>query len=235
MPDPIPTPIPTPQPTTIPAANTQEARLPSGELRDLQAPPSTTPTDGQTTSSDSTTTEAEKPPVQAPEAYADFKLPEGVKIDKTRLDSALPLFKEANLSQDQAQKLVDWYTKNQTTDIDAAKKTYLDMRAGWTKELADDPVIGSKLESVKTDIGRMLAHLGDAGDNSFRQAMDFTGAGDNPAVVRGLYKLAALVNEGKALGDANRGPSPHGQSPNGRATRPSPASAFYPNLPTSSS
>lgn len=233
MPDPIPTPIPAPQPTTIPAANTQEARLPSGEIRDLQAT-STTPTDGQTTSSDSTKTEGEKPPVQAPEAYTAFTAPDGHKIDAKLVSEAMPIFKELNLDQASAQRLVDLVTKNQLDSLKSADKFVADMHAEWGTKLAADPEIGSKLDTVKADIGRMLAHLGPS-ETGFRQAMDLTGAGNHPDVIKGLYKLAAQINEGKALGDANRGPSPHGQSPNGKASRPSPASAFYPNLPTSSS
>lgn len=232
MPDPIQTNTPTP-PTT-PQANSPDARLPTGEIRDLQSTsPSTT--DGTQTSSDSGTSEGGEPQPKAPaapETYAEFKFPEGTKVDKARLDSALPIFREANLSQDQAQKLVDWYTKLQTDDAKAGVDLVAAMHAEWGTKLASDPEIGSKLDSVKVDIGRALSHLGPA-ETAFRSAMDLTGAGNHPDVIKGLYKLSQLIGEGRPV--TGTSPSPHGQTPNGVAKRPNAASAFYPNLPSSTS
>jgi hypothetical protein len=48
---------------------------------------------------------AEKP-AGAPESYAEFTLPEGMKLDKMALKQAIPIFKQMNLTQDQAQQLV---------------------------------------------------------------------------------------------------------------------------------
>ena len=46
-------------------------------------------------------------PQGAPESYADFKAPEGQKFDGTIIDAFKTAAKEANLSQDAAQKLLD--------------------------------------------------------------------------------------------------------------------------------
>ena len=46
----------------------------------------------------------------APEKYEDFKLPEGMEVNTDLLDKATPVFKELNLTQDQAQKMVDLQT-----------------------------------------------------------------------------------------------------------------------------
>jgi len=53
---------------------------------------------------DSTADKAEK---VIPDVYADFKVPEGMEVDKSLLNEALPVFKEMKLSQEEAQKLVD--------------------------------------------------------------------------------------------------------------------------------
>ncbi|HET9131900.1 MAG TPA: hypothetical protein VFO86_13180, partial [Terriglobia bacterium] len=48
----------------------------------------------------------------APEKYADFTLPEGFKFDDKTLEAATAVFKDLNLSQEGAQKLVDLYAAN---------------------------------------------------------------------------------------------------------------------------
>ncbi len=46
-----------------------------------------------------------------PEEYESFKMPEGLIIDQTMLDKFLPIARELNLTQVQAQKLVDLYSE----------------------------------------------------------------------------------------------------------------------------
>jgi uncharacterized protein YdaT len=46
--------------------------------------------------------------------YSAFNLPEGMTLDDAKLQSALPVFKDLGLSQEQAQKLVDWEAARQS-------------------------------------------------------------------------------------------------------------------------
>lgn len=50
-------------------------------------------------------------PQGAPEAYADFTLPEGYVLEGERMELATSTFKELNLTQAQSQKLVDLFVK----------------------------------------------------------------------------------------------------------------------------
>src|SRR5215469_13319641 len=54
--------------------------------------------------------EPPKPAEGAPEKYSDFKVPEGYQLDPEVNTKASDLFKSMGLSQDSAQKLVDFYT-----------------------------------------------------------------------------------------------------------------------------
>ena len=88
--------------------NSPEARTSTGELIDQSAAPKpetpATPGEG------------------APETYADFTVPEGSTVSKEVIgESATPLFRELGLSQDQAQKLVDFYS-TQVGKINAENK-----------------------------------------------------------------------------------------------------------------
>ena len=207
--------------TETPLANEPAARTETGEIIDRSKP--TEP------AGDKPAPAATDKPVGAPEAYADFSIPEGHTLDAATIESATPIFRELGLSQDQAQKLVDFYSARVA---DMAKETegYMEqVRTEWRTQLSADKEIGGKLDSVKVDIGRALDRLPTEVRDNFKAAMDLTGAGDNPAIVKAMYSLAQLVNEGTPVrGD---GPSPHGQTRTGVETRPSAASAMYPNLP----
>src|SRR5262249_30940575 len=81
----------------------------------------------------------DEPKAGAPETYADFKLPEGYELDKEVAAEAGGLFKGMNLSQVDAQKLVDFYFKQTQEAFEAPFKTYADTRQGWREEAAKHP------------------------------------------------------------------------------------------------
>lgn len=202
-------PQPTPSPPTAPT--TTEAK-----------PPTSTPS---TTDQSLLNKEA---PKGAPEAYAPFKVPDGQELDAAVNEEVGKLFKGMNLSQAQAQSLVDFYVKQTTESFQQPFNAYQDIRKGWVEEAKNHPEIGKNLDQVIATVGRAIDGLGDAKlAQDFRQAMDFTGAGDNPAFIRVFYKLAQMVTEGTAVKGV--GPAPTGQR--NPAERPaSAAHALYPNL-----
>jgi len=210
-------------PTEPPMANTMEARTETGEILDQSKTLSTEQP------------EAVKEPVQesvaAPEKY-EFTATDGVTLDATIVEAATPLLKELNLNQDQAQKLVDFYNKTVGDQAKLAQDAVVEMRTAWRNELAADKEIGSKLPAVTEAIGKMKAMLPADVRDAFSAAMDLTGAGDHPAVVKAIYKLSEFVVEGRPV--SGSGPSKHGQADPGKPARPSAAQAMYPNLPSSS-
>lgn len=220
--------------------NSTEARTDTGEIKDQsQATSESTKTDGSTTTetkpesataSTETKPEAkeETKPAGVPEKY-EFKAPEGFELNETTVTEASAVFKELGLTNDQAQKLVDFQAKLSKTQAEAPYRAYDAMREGWQNEVKADKEIGHILPKVKETIGRALDTLGDpALVTQFKDAMNLTGAGDHPAFVKAFYKFASAVVEGKHV--AGGGPSKHGQTSTGQNERPSAANAMYPNL-----
>lgn len=163
-----------------------------------------------------------------PEKY-EFKVPDGFTLDETVSKEAGELFKGMGLTQEHAQSLIDFYATKAVEASNAPYKTYSDMRAGWVDAVKADPEIGGKLPEVKLTVARAIDGLGDpklAAD--FREAMDLTGAGDNPAFIKAFYKLAQKVAPGTHV--AAGGPSTFGQARPGGAPG-SAAKAMFPNLP----
>ena len=229
--DPVATPTPTPDPA-IPQRDPQGNLLSPGEI----PTPTPSPSPSEPTSTPPKDGDKPAPSAGAPEAYADFKLPDGYTLDKAVVDEATPIFKELGLTQDQAQKLVDFHTKQLISAAKAPEDTYSAMRTDWRAKIEADPEIkGASLdgktgtEAVKIAIGRTLAAIGDVGlIADFKQAMDLTGAGDNPAFIKAMWKLSSLVTEGKSV--KGTGPSPHGQVDPAKAKPQTGAHALYPNL-----
>jgi hypothetical protein len=174
----------------------------------------------------------EKGPSQgAPEKYEDFTVPDGFELDKNVAAEFGTVAKGLNISQTGAQELVDLYVKHVQEANNAPYKAWSDVQERWRNEINDDPNIGgSKLSGVKVSIGKLFDSLGDAKTaDAFKEAMDYTGAGNNPAVIRFLYSLAKRLTEGGPV--RGGGPSTEGQIAPGTG-RPSAARAIYPNLPS---
>ena len=169
-------------------------------------------------------------PAGAPETYGAWNVPDGWQLDQTVDTEVKGMFKGMNLTQEQGQKLVDFYVKHTTESANQPYEAWTRMQEQWVKEVKADPVIGPRLNEVKTIISRAIDTVNDpklAGE--FREAMDYTGAGNNPAFIRMFYKLSQMITEGKHV--SGNGPSPQGQSPKGQRM-PTAAQAMYPNLPS---
>jgi antitoxin component of RelBE/YafQ-DinJ toxin-antitoxin module len=176
----------------------------------------------------------QKPPAEppkgegAPTEYAKFTVPDGYELDEGVAKEATVIFKEMNLSQTQAQKLVDFYTAKTNESVNQPYELWQETQDKWVKEVKSDPILGPKLNEVKVTISRAIDGLGDPKlAQDFRAAMDYTGAGNNPAFIRAFYKLAQMVTEGGHV--AGGGPSPESQKRAGEIM--SAAKAMYPNLP----
>lgn len=155
-------------------------------------------------------------------------MPTGYELDKEVAKEASAIFKGMNLTQAQAQQLVDFYTAKTSESANQPYQAWQDMQEQWVKEVKNDPVMGHRLDEVKTTISKAIDGLGDPKlARDFREAMDYTGAGNNPSFIRAFWKLAQKVTEGGHV--AGGGPSPAGQQQ--KPGQVSAAGAMYPNLP----
>lgn len=133
--------------------------------------------------------------------------------------------KELGLPQASAQKLVDFYTKVSSEAADAGVRLWQTTQQTWRDEVKSDPVIGGqKLNQVMGTINKAINTIGDAKlIDGFREAMNITGAGNNPAFIRAFYAMAQKLTEG----------GPVSGSPTASATKSFGAAAMYPNLKSS--
>ena len=173
-------------------------------------------------------------PQGAPEKYEAFNVPEGFVIAEDVAPKIDALFKEGNLSQSYAQKLIDFYVKETREAQERPGNFYKEMRQSWVEEINKDADIGgSKLNGAMAAISKLIGSTGEVGE-AFKDAMDYTGAGDHPAVAKFLYALAKKLTEGGPV----RGAGMVGVNERGQVTwprneaMPTAAQAMYPNLPS---
>lgn len=170
--------------------------------------------------------DAEEAPVRAgaPEAY-DFKAPEGFELDEKSINEVTPIFKDLKLSNEEGQKLVDLYAKVSKDAAEAPVKFWRETQQKWLDEVRADPEIGDKIELVKTTVNKALSSLPPQLVADFKRQLNFTGAGNNPTIIKVLYKLTSQLVEGSEV----RGGGPvEVKHPN--APRPTAAEAMFPNL-----
>lgn len=169
----------------------------------------------------------------APEKYADYTVPEGWTLDAEVKGKADGLFKELNLSQEQAQKAVDFYRELTTEAFNAPFKAYQDMTTAWRTESESHPDLRGKIgpgQEVNVRIAKFLDGINDAKlVSDFKEHMDLTGAGNYQAFIRVLDYAAKRSTEGTHV--AGNGPGKDGQSAPNRPA-PSAAGALWPNLPS---
>ena len=131
--------------------------------------------------------------VPARPSYGDFKLPEGVNVDAESLQPATELFAETGLSQEQAQKFIDLAMARESAAAHRGVQAFVDLQNQWVSEIKADPDIGGdRLKASLASANRAIDRLDVPG---LREALNFTGAGNHPAVVKAFVRLGRLLSE----------------------------------------
>lgn len=152
---------------------------------------------------------AEAPPARTYEA---FKVPDGLKLDDTKVKDFTTILENAELShQERGQGLIDLFVK-EMQDVQVARDqhqrdVFNQLQNGWKEELRGDPQVGGN--RLDTALGRakwvVEAFGGDKKNvDSLLAQMSYTGMGNNVHMVRLLDNLAEILSEGEIV-PANAG------------------------------
>lgn len=215
------TPTPSPEPTPTPSGE-------PGSLLTNEPPkaPETPPAEPgkETPPVDPNAKPEEKPAESAAFAVDKLTLPDGFDPKDPAFTKFTELATELKIPTDKAQVLLDTYKSAAEGFVTAQQSAWADVNKAWVAELRSDPEIGAKLDTeVLPSISKLINEFGGTTlGPEVRKAMDLTGAGNNPAIVRFLAKVAKALGEGTyvAPGGAT------GTKPTGPG-----AQAMYPNLP----
>ena len=132
-----------------------------------------------------------------PETYEDFTLPEGMAMDEANLEAATGVFKDLNLTQVQAQKLVDLQTSMTSDLVDQQAEAFSQLKNTWLDDAQKDKEIGG--DKFDENVAVAQKAMAVYGTDEFTKLMNDYGVGNNPEMLRFLYRA------GKPLMDDNPG------------------------------
>jgi hypothetical protein len=146
-----------------------------------------------------------KTPEGAPEKYADFTLPEGLTLDPKDVAGFHEVAKGLNLTQEQAQALVDFQAKHELEKVKGVETFWAKQAADWAQAAKDHPEFGGDKfnESVK------LANqaIDKFGSKELREDLGKYGFQNNPHLFVFLAKVAQSTKDDKLVTGGSPGES----------------------------
>lgn len=147
-------------------------------------------------------------PEGAPEKYENFSAPEGVELDTETLGEFTAVAKELNLSQEKAQKLVDFGPKILQKAQEVQMQKWVEIREGWVSDLkADKEFGGDKLPETVERAKRALSKFGD--EKLVKLLLPpnkgGTGFGDNDALIKLLARVDKATSEDTVVDGGSSG------------------------------
>jgi hypothetical protein len=183
-----------PAPAAAPVA--APAAAPTTLINTPGADTASTTTAVSTASTASTTTTVEGDNASKPVDYQ-FTLPEGIELDETQLTDFKKQAAEAGLSQDRAQGFLAAHVKALQAATQAPYDLWQTTQTEWQNTVKTDPEIGGKnLDTMLSTVAKAIDQVAGTEATKLRQALDFTGAGNNPDIIRFLYRMSKAVSEG---------------------------------------
>ena len=128
-----------------------------------------------------------------PDTYADFSLPEGMPLDDALLTEATPLFKELGLTQEQAQKLVDFQAKQVQASSQSQVDAFNQLMQDWREQSQNDKEFGG--DKFDESIAVARSAIDKFGTPELKQLLEEHGVGNHPEVIRFMVKVGKLTAE----------------------------------------
>lgn len=142
---------------------------------------------------------------KAPEKYEPFTLPEGVQRDPEATTKFETLAKELNLTQAQAQKLVDLNAEALKTVPEKLKAQHAERVAKWGADAVADKEFGG--EKLAENLAVAERALDTVATPEFKSFLKTSGLSHHPEMIRTMLRVAAVVGEDKLVPGGKAPPS----------------------------
>lgn len=138
----------------------------------------------------------------APEKY-EFQAGEGVELDAEALKDFEPVARELNLTNEQAQKLVDAYPKILAGVQQRQADAWQAQTEEWAATVKADKEIGG--DKLTANLGVAQRALDTFGTPALKEYLNGTGLGNHPELVKAFVKVGKAMSEdgvvtGKEIG-----------------------------------
>jgi hypothetical protein len=194
-----------------PAAPAAEAPAPAGEQAKPEGDKQQPGTEGDKPQEDKPADgdkPAEKPDDKdqkqegAPEKY-EFQAAEGVELDTEALKDFEPVARDLNLTNEQAQKLVDAYPKILAGVQQRQAEAWQAQTEQWAADVkADKEIGGDKLTANLSAAQRALDLFGGP---VLKEYLNTTGLGNHPELVKAFVKIGKAMSEDGMVDGSNQG------------------------------
>lgn len=137
-------------------------------------------------------TEKEQKQEGAPEKY-EFTAAEGVDLDTEALKDFEPVARELNLTNEQAQKLVDAYPKILAGVQQRQAEAWQAQTEEWAATVKADKEIGG--DKLTANLGVAQRALDTFGTPALKEYLNGTGLGNHPELVKAFVKVGKAMSE----------------------------------------
>ncbi|MCH9329186.1 peptidase [Enterobacter hormaechei] len=134
----------------------------------------------------------EKKPEGAPEKY-EFTAGEGVELDSDALKDFEPVARDLNLTNEQAQKLVDAYPKILAGVQQRQAEAWQKQTEGWAETVKADKEIGG--DKLTANLSAAQRALDQFGSPELKEYLNATGLGNHPDLVKTFVKIGKAMSE----------------------------------------
>ncbi|MEP8736163.1 peptidase [Enterobacter hormaechei] len=138
----------------------------------------------------------------APEKY-EFTAGEGVELDTEALKDFEPVARDLNLTNEQAQKLVDAYPKILAGVQQRQAEAWQKQTEGWAETVKADKEIGG--DKLTANLSAAQSALDQFGTPDLKEYLNATGLGNHPELVKTFVKIGKAMSEDGMVDGSNQG------------------------------
>lgn len=148
----------------------------------------------------------------APESY-DLKTPDEVQVDPAALESFQDVAKDLDLSNEDAQKLLDWDIERGMKAMEEGAKAFDERVAKWDADAQADKELGGEAMPEKMSLAKRAADT--FGSPEFAKLLEKPspenpeglGLGKHPEVRRLLYRVGQAISDDKLVAGEQSSPA----------------------------
>lgn len=141
----------------------------------------------------------EKPTEGAPEAYEEFKAPDGIELDPEVMPEVHEIFKDLGLSQEKAQEVFEKFLGIQEKlagtpeqQLQAAEQQIVALNSRLAEECRNLPEIGG--EKFAESLATASKVMQQFGTPEFRQLLAYTGVGSHPEFFKAMVAIGSKMS-----------------------------------------
>ena len=134
-----------------------------------------------------------KVPEKVEDYAAALTLPEGMEMDTQMLDEVAPLWLASGKTHEEAQAFVDKYIENMQGAANEQADKWDAVLEGWAKQAKEDKQIGG--DNFDASVVAAKSALDRFGTPELKQALDNSGMGNHPEVIRLLVNVAKGITD----------------------------------------